>query len=463
MEEKNKTQVENKEQTQRAESESVKKTESDSTHYSHSYSHSHSHHHSHHHSNHSHHSSSHSNDKRRKFKRFVRKNRKNLIRSGIALAVLLLLIATAAIANEITIRNINDAGEERTVQTKNSISIQVPLYTDEVSLVYPAVTEYLKVHSSTVAGDFFDAYYNESITRLDVGLPVKLPYSLGGIADGVTVTNVEIMLSENSDLTGAKVYNLQGQNGTLEVHRLKTGTEYFYRITFELSNGGTTSNEGSFKTKQTPRILSVDGVYNLRDIGGWNTVDSKTIKQGLLYRGTEIDGAVEPKYTITSEGINVMRGEFGIYTDMDLRSSGEIKNSISPLGEGVYHKIYNAPMYADAFGSEGKASIRNIFADLTVKSNYPIYMHCTHGLDRTGIVCYLLGAILGMSDEDLMREYQLSSLYHNNLWALDDMYDFVEELGTYPGYTTQEKAQNYLLSAGVTQQEIENIKDIFID
>ena len=105
--------------------------------------------------------------------------------------------------------------------------------------------------------------------------------------------------------------------------------------------------------------------------------------------------------------------------------------------------------------------MKNIFADLANESNYPVYMHCTHGLDRTGTVCYILGAILGMSDEDLMREYQLSSLYHNNLWALNDMYDFVEELATYPGYTTQEKAQNYLLSIGVTQYEIDSIKDIF--
>ena len=429
-------------------------------HSSHHSSHHSSSHHSNHHSHHSSRSSS-GNKKLRKFKRSIRKNRKNLIKTGIALAILILLIATAAIANEITIRNISNAGEEKTVQTKNSINIQVPLYTDEVSLFSPAVTDYLKVHSSTVAGDFFDDYYTETVNRLDVGMPVKLPCSVGGIPDGITVNNTEIVLSENSDYSGAKVYNIQGQSNGLEIYRLKTGTQYFYRISFELSNGYVTSNEGSFKTKETPRILNVDGVYNLRDVGGWTTIDSKTIKQGLLYRGTEIDGAVESKYTITADGINVMLGEFGIRCDMDLRSTSEIKSSVSPLGDGVYHRIYNAPMYCGAFEADGKNAMKNIFADLANESNYPVYMHCTHGLDRTGTVCYILGAILGMSDEDLMREYQLSSLYHNNLWALNDMYDFVEELATYPGYTTQEKAQNYLLSIGVTQYEIDSIKDIF--
>ena len=35
-------------------------------------------------------------------------------------------------------------------------------------------------------------------------------------------------------------------------------------------------------------------------------------------------------------------------------------------------------------------------------ASYPIYMHCTYGMDRTGTMCYLLGALLGMSEEDIV-------------------------------------------------------------
>ena len=53
---------------------------------------------------------------------------------------------------------------------------------------------------------------------------------VGGIPDGVTVNNTEIVLSENSDYSGAKVYNIQGQSNYLEIYRLKTGTQYFITV-----------------------------------------------------------------------------------------------------------------------------------------------------------------------------------------------------------------------------------------
>ena len=120
-------------------------------------------------------------------------------------------------------------------------------------------------------------------------------------------------------------------------------------------------------------------------------------------------------------------------------------------------------MYSEVFSDKGKASIRRIFADLADESNYPVLLHCTHGMDRTGTVCYLLGAVLGMSEEDLMKDYQLSAMYHGDLWGENQMSEFIGQLKSYEGMTIQKKAENYLLSAGVTPDEINSIREIYLE
>ena len=87
-------------------------------------------------------------------------------------------------------------------------------------------------------------------------------------------------------------------------------------------------------------------------------------------------------------------------------------------------------------------------------------MHCTYGRDRTGTICCLLEALLGVSEEDLWREYQLSALDEK---YLDSSFDrFMVALDNLEGDTLQQKTENYLLSIGVTAEEIASIREIFL-
>jgi len=106
--------------------------------------------------------------------------------------------------------------------------------------------------------------------------------------------------------------------------------------------------------------------------------------------------------------------------------------------------------------------IRDIFRDLANPANYPMYMHCTYGLDRTGTVCYLLEALLGADETDLIRDYELSALYHGHASGdtLDPLHTTLE---TYDGNNLSEKVASYLLSTGVTAEEIASIRSIFLE
>ena len=150
-----------------------------------------------------------------------------------------------------------------------------------------------------------------------------------------------------------------------------------------------------------------------------------------------------------------MLNEFGIKTDMDLR--GQNPGMMDALGSRVDHKYYNMVMYGDIFTEAGKERIRNVFADLANPDNYPIYLHCTYGCDRTGTVCYLLEALLGVSEEDCLKEYGLSNLTFENIKLVES------GLQAYAGNTLKEKAEAYLLSCGVTKEQIQSLRTIFLE
>ena len=60
---------------------------------------------------------------------------------------------------------------------------------------------------------------------------------------------------------------------------------------------------------------------------------------------------------------------------------------------------------------------RKIFSYLADRNNYPFYIHCSAGADRTGTLCALINGVLGVSEDDLIRDYELTSFSkQGNRW-----------------------------------------------
>ena len=102
-----------------------------------------------------------------------------------------------------------------------------------------------------------------------------------------------------------------------------------------------------------------------------------------------------------------------------------------------------------------------MFAD---PENYPIYYHCWGGADRTGTYAFLLGSILGMSDEDLAMDYELTSL---SVWGCrsqdgEGFRAVLDGIAPY-GRTAKERAENFLMEQGVTMEQIESIRTILLE
>ena len=268
-----------------------------------------------------------------------------------------------------------------------------------------------------------------------------------------------LRLSENSAFNDAKQYNLDKDKTFVSIDNLKTGTTYHYQV--EVSGKQYT---GTFQTAASNRFLSVPGVENLRDIGGYQTLDGKTIKQGLLIRGCELDGIKNEEYFLADSDVAAVQDTFGFVYDLDLRSPEIIEGECpSRLGADVPHKFYDAPTYAQIFRSEYQESLRQIFTDLADPSKYPMYLHCTWGRDRTGTVVLLLQGLLNVSKEDLMHEYRLTG-YVTPAVATNNKMDVVfMQLEGYEGDTLQEKIADFLITdIGITQEQIQSIQSIFL-
>ncbi len=416
--------------------------------------HHHSHYHHHHHRKRS---------KKTKLIRFFKKNKKAVQIGSFILSMV--VVASVAVCADRAFSFSGDGSgastyEENIVGSlkENLIYVGLPDFNEKVEIASDIALKYLENDISVNISSFMKGVKNAE--RLDIGRAVEMNFDVFGLENSSKVQSTKLEISENRDFSNSLYYDLN-DDFCVNVWNLKTNTDYFYRLHLKLENGRSLVYQGSFETAISPRFLNIQNIGNARDIGGWQTVSGKTVKQGMIFRGSEIDGAVEATYKLNEAGVSEMLTRLGIKYDMDLRDSTDSVPGEYILGKNVTHKYYSAPMYGAAFEANGKAAVRQIFGDLANKNNYPIYMHCTYGRDRTGTICYILEALLGVSENDVIREYELSGLFYGGANRSDIMTVYGGLL-SYEGATLQEKTENYLLSIGVTKQEIESIKSILL-
>ena len=215
-----------------------------------------------------------------------------------------------------------------------------------------------------------------------------------------------------------------GYTPTLELYNLIPGRTYYWKVRGTYSND--TSEVGSFTTKQSAvRAISVDGVSNVRDLGGYK-VGNGNVNYGLLYRGGKLNGTVNGE-AVTDEGKATMLNRLGIKTEIDLRSEsddgGQTQNAIGenvkyvkiPLGQYANVIDYESwrnlgkDKVSGGYDANNKNAIKDLFELLADESNYPVYFHCNAGADRTGTLALLINGLLGVDEQSLIKDYELTT------------------------------------------------------
>ncbi len=347
---------------------------------------------------------------------------------------------------------------------KEEYGFKVAAFDGPVSLLYSETLEYLQSDGSMLVSRFLPA----GAYRHDKGKPVTFQYDIKSSRDVVSA-QVEVATDENfANIVATQAFSPRG--ATADVYNLVPDTHYYFRVSVQVASGVTLTDSGEFQTEASLRFMNLDGASNVRDIGGWKTESGKTIQYGLLYRGGEIDGGKNTghaDFCLTKKGIEQLRA-LGIKMDMDLRSESNKVSEFSILGQDVKRNFYNAAQYQSICDESNASKIEKIFHDLANPNNYPIYLHCTHGVDRAGSTTLILEALLGVSKADLIRDYELSAFYHNYAHVNREMENggnvlaLIERLESYDGETLADKTATFLMSVGISQEEIDTIRSILL-
>lgn len=291
--------------------------------------------------------------------------------------------------------------------------------------------------------------------------------------ENVSSYTVRIALDNKFTKTVQKVENADKTEGVVVENPLMD-TEYFWQVIANLENGGKTySSIFSFETDASVRTVEIEGISNMRDLGGFETAYGY-VQQGLVYRSARLE-------TITETG-KAAFNKLGIKTDLDLRGESEASNAVNkknPVGLANYF-VFDTPHYASSTQEVNSGTvinngnnfknIKDIMSVFANKANYPIDMHCAVGRDRTGTIAILLKALLGASEEEAKKDYYTSMFSTTGAWnkgqmanqsiLVDNIFGY---LNTFEGTTLAEKTEGFLIEKCEMQPEdIANIRNIMV-
>lgn len=299
--------------------------------------------------------------------------------------------------------------------------------------------------------------------------------------------------------TGKLAYENTCKTNVVYIDNLKIATSYKWTV-----KAGNETQSSAFKTEDIPpRIVRITGVGNVRDIGGYIGLGGKRVKQGLICRSAQLNYAPTHTYYTKEElfslgrqaewekaqkrkkdkrivkssvcGAPCMSDEsraevlkyLGFKTDIDIRNNREtLCMTNSPLGETVnwVHSPYAG--YDRIHKKNWYESFNRIFKLMLDEKNYPFVFHCRAGQDRTGALSYVLLAILGVNEEKLSLDWEMTGLWNRgHQFNHERLFDKIPEgfLKNCKGNTVLERAVDYVKKCGFTDADIEKFRSIMLE
>ena len=177
------------------------------------------------------------------------------------------------------------------------------------------------------------------------------------------------------------------------------------------------------------RHVPLDGQPNFRDLGGYRTVDGRTVKWGQVYRSGEL-----PR--LTDRDLKALE-QLQLRTVVNFLTAAEITahgNDRLPTGVNPVAMPMEAGNLGELAGVILEARKTGDFSDVppdlnpqihrllilegkdyyaqflrTISDETPLVFHCSHGIHRTGTAAAILLSALGVPWETIREDYLLSN------------------------------------------------------
>ncbi len=379
------------------------------------------------------------------------KRAKKLVSLLLAAGMLLGVVSCAAAKPQVGADERNDETFQATISTS--------LVGDTVALLDGGIYEFCKNYEKLSSQNCTDGR--------DLYAPKPLHLEWTNTEEGALYYTVEIGLK--SDLSDAQSYLTF--DTSLDVEYLFSAKHYYYRITADYEGKTVKSRIFDFYTEDIPRTIWIEGISNTRDMGGRLTENGEyRVKQGMIYRGGHGDN-------ITAEGRRVLVDVLGVKTDLDLR---EGTRAASPIDASLNFVNVSGPYYVSTKtginSAEYKEALITEVKTFANPDNYPIYFHCSLGRDRAGTIAFLISALLGVSEIDLYRDYEMSFFSVNGYADAKQgkaeipylvgtaFYGLIDYMKQYNKPTLAENVEEFMKSyLNITQEEIDTIRSVMLE
>jgi protein-tyrosine phosphatase len=229
---------------------------------------------------------------------------------------------------------------------------------------------------------------------------------------------MKLYVSDSPDMQGALSAGYADiRNGVITYITSDNISRKYFRLSFD----------NVYEQTVSSRIIPMDSVQNLRDMGGYLSSRGKFTRWGMVYRSGEIGRM--------SEWDTLRLNRLKIKTILDLRSLSEVMASpvsytkaqvvhipiesdvndiVHRIREGKVRKGDGSLFMQDLYLQYIEANCREFAQALRFflnEDNYPILFNCSLGKDRVGFLAALLLAALDVPEETILRDYVATNDY----------------------------------------------------
>jgi protein-tyrosine phosphatase len=161
------------------------------------------------------------------------------------------------------------------------------------------------------------------------------------------------------------------------------------------------------------RHLALQGTPNFRDLGGYQTTDGHYTHWGIIYRSgvlgnlTPTDLKTSPEVWIPNTSVEHISLPIGGTSAKD--SSGKSVSVIDASATPQQLKERMQNVYGN-FAFTNAPEYSKVFVQLE-QDKLPLLYHCTAGKDRTGVFSALLLLTLGVPQDTVLADFQLTDKY----------------------------------------------------
>ncbi len=312
-----------------------------------------------------------------------------------------------------------------------------------------------------------------------------------GSSDASLVSRYNVVPPTRRDIPNAVMIPLPSFKGDQATVTLTSGNEaiamtqvaqgeaevYFYNLLpneqyeYSINAAEGIVSQGQITTKGNLRMVYAPSAYNIRDLGGWLTQDGLRTNYGHLFRGSTLNGYVN----CIAEDLQTLR-DLGVGGEIDLRWKADYDKDLGcgtsafgfTLGEDYYFAEANDFTAANLDEGETQQRLNEEFNFILdhFRQGKGVYFHCAWGADRTGMLAFLLEGVLGLTIDQIYKDYELTSFSAapgatNRLkTSFQDRIDVILAL---EGETLRDKFENYFINKlGVSMDDINYFRSVML-